>query len=473
MKKIDNGYLLPKFTGFDEIKLENSDDKGLLKSPDWLKTAIIVEVRLDTASTDGTLKGTIPVLDHYREMGVNCLWITPVNEMGTGLSNPNGYTNNGIHTIDPKLTGTDDYEEGWRRFGEFVKEAHKRDIRILLDVVIWGVDKEAPLIDEHPEYFKHNEDGTIVQNTWGGPSYDVDGDIFRNWYKHHIIKIVDVTGIDGYRLDLEPAYAGYEFWEDIRKTCNALGMPIVIMSEHRNHRGAAFDFEQYGVIDMQHYDYYCEETMVRYNVGPKSDSQVLASGEPVDYWLTGIEGRDIVSTTKSGSFYTGKEPNFEIAQEMQREGKTGDDRFYTYCLTNHDIPFHGKSSVIRFGYQAIFAPVLPVWMMGDEVGMIKSNQGNCLYYFARTLNVVNEDCEAFDFYEDVKKMIAIRRQNSDIFEYFPNNHRETNIDNVTVEGLKSYTPYCRYTDNKVIMIIPNGTENSAYVKVSLPKQAEF
>ena len=472
MNKIDNGYLLPKFTGFDEIKLEKSDDKGLLLTPDWLKSAIIVEVRLDTASKDGTLKGAIPVLDHYREMGVNCIWVTPVNQMGTGLKNPNGYTNNGIDTIDPRLTGTDDYEEGWRRFGEFVKEAHKRDIRILLDVVVWGVDKEAPIQYEHPEYFKQDENGNLIQNFWGGPSYDVKGEAFRNWYKHHIVKIVEVTGIDGYRLDLEPAYAGYDFWADIRKTCRDKGMPIVIMSEHRSHRGEAFDFEQYGVMDHLHYDYYCEETMVRYNVGPKSDSQVLASGEPINYWLTGKDGRDIVTTTKNGKFYTGKEPNYEVAQEMQREGKTGDDRFYTYCLTNHDIPFHGEPSVIRFGYQAILAPVLPVWMMGDEVGMIKSNPGNCLYYFARTLTDVDEDCEAFEFYEDVKKMIAIRRQNADIFEYFPNNHRETNIDYVTVEGLKSHMPYCRYNDKKVIMVIPNGTEQDAHVKVFLPKQAD-
>ena len=143
---IDNAPLLPKWVEDSEVKLERLSEDATA-STDWVKSLIIVEANVATASTDGTLAGMSRVLDHLAETGVNGLWLTPVNER------PH-YGNFGIHTLNSALTGTGDIPEQWRRVRAFVQEAHRRNIRVFFDVVSWGVTKDAPLYREKPEWFK-------------------------------------------------------------------------------------------------------------------------------------------------------------------------------------------------------------------------------------------------------------------------------------------------------------------------------
>ena len=51
-------------------------------------------------------------------------------------------------------------------------------------------------------------------------------------------------------------------------------------------------------------------------------------------------------------------------------------------------------------------------------------------------------------------MLRIRRQYPEIFEYFPENHRESNICKIEAEG-NYLQAYARYRDNTAILIIPN------------------
>lgn len=160
----DNSLLMPTYAP----AVTNS----YTDSPQWLSTAIINEIRLDTATEEGTLTAAIRLLDYYEQLGINCLWVTPVNE--TPIDN--GYTNNGLHTIDLELTEAETYEEGWQNFGKFVEAAHSRNIRILLDVIIWGVHYDAPMKTD-PAY-----SGVVsnVENSWGGWSYNYASNAYIN-----------------------------------------------------------------------------------------------------------------------------------------------------------------------------------------------------------------------------------------------------------------------------------------------------
>ena len=55
----------------------------------------------------------------------------------------------------------------------------------------------------------------------------------------------------------------------------------------------------------------------------------------------------------------------------------------------------------------------------------------------------------------------------EIFEYCPENHRETNICKVSVEGT-GLQSYARYYDNKAVLVIPNHTGSESQFKVSVP-----
>lgn len=62
MDYINNSNLLPKFKMNDQVVL----DDGF--SPDWVKDLIITELRLATATPEGTIQAAYRILDHYAEM---------------------------------------------------------------------------------------------------------------------------------------------------------------------------------------------------------------------------------------------------------------------------------------------------------------------------------------------------------------------------------------------------------------------
>lgn len=438
-KYIDNSDVMPRYVSDPYVNLEDAGE-GQPDSPAWLKTAIMAEVRLDTASTDGTLEGCIPMLDHYQEMGVNVLWLTPIHHMGDYLARPNGYNNYGIHTIDPNLTGTADYEEGWESFGWFVREAHKRNIRILLDIVPWGVTKNATLPQEHPELFQHDKEGNLVWNSWGGWSYDWESKAFRKWFKKNLLKIIDVADLDGIRADLDPAHAGYEFWDEVREEALDMGHKIMVMSEHSNEREDDYDLEQFGVMCYEEWNY---------------DKQYFQA-DAKEFFLE----KNIVDCVKNGTFIG--------SQLMQLLGDSGHYRFYTYNFSNHDHGFtRFRGDLVNVGYQGIFSPFIPLWYMGEEIGADVNNE--TLYYAVEGLDYsLLDEPENRKFYETLKKYIRIRRTYTDIFENFQNDGRENKICEVSVSGMEKYVAYARYDDNgNAIIIVPNANVTNKDAKMSV------
>ena len=74
----------------------------------------------------GDLKGIISKLDYLKELGVGILWLSPIypspmDDMGYDISD---YKN-----INPRFGTMDDFDE-------LIREANKRDIRIVMDLVI-------------------------------------------------------------------------------------------------------------------------------------------------------------------------------------------------------------------------------------------------------------------------------------------------------------------------------------------------
>lgn len=435
---LNNADVMPKYVSDKYVDLEASDADGLLMTPDWLKTAIMVQVRIENATPEGTLEAAVSMLDHYQEMGVNCLWITPVFHKESN----NGYTNFGVHTIDPGLTGTTDYEEGWEIFGWFVQQAHKRDIRILLDFITWGVSSQAPILQERPELFSDTE-------LWGGVGYNWEDPVFQEWYIEQALKIIEVTNIDGIRCDVEPNYTGYEMYRQIRQQALERGHKIVLMGEVENERMGVYDLEQNGVIS--------------YNDGWDIAKQYA---DPRDYYL---EEFNIVDSVKTGEGIGSK-----LSQALEEGGAY---RFYTNCLSNHDYGWTVmRNDLIRVGYQAIFAPFIPLWFMGEEVGSVVNNQ---TLYFAGTLDLtLLEDPENKEFYETLKKYIHIRRTYPDIFENYPLDHRDSNICKVEVGGIENLQAYARYDENgNAILIVPNSnlqnTEGDMTVIVPFAEMGMF
>lgn len=443
---LNNAALIPPIQPDAEVKLE-----GI--SPDWVKSLVIAELRIETATEAGTFASATRVLDHYAEMGVNGLWITPVHERGT---KSNGYGNFGPHTIEPQLTGAKDTAGSFEVARRFVSEAHRRNIRVFFDIVAWGTRTDSPLVTEHPEFYKRVGGG--FWKIWSGYGFDWEHAGFRAWYRQSAVDFIQKTGADGFRVDLAPDVSAY-FFSEVRMELLKQGRKIAIVSEMPGERRDAFDFEQMGVTgwteepDYAHPDK-LKEQKERFGIS----WQYLLRNNLVDAVR---EGRGIGKAT------------------LQQNGKGGLYRYYTANLLCHDdTEPAAKGDRVSFAYATLFGPFIPMWWIGEEWNNPKKllpdpSAGGVLY--GNTIDwSVKEQAENTAFFEDIKRYLKIRRSYPQVFENFSARLRDANIVKVdsSLDGMpNSLQAYGRTAPGMAVVIVPNAGPRTAELRVSMDPAA--
>ncbi|WP_093185921.1 maltose alpha-D-glucosyltransferase [Sanguibacter gelidistatuariae] len=104
---------------------------GLSDDPEWFKTAVFYEVIVrafsdSTGAGSGDLRGLIQRLDYLQWLGIDCLWLPPFypSPLRDGGYDVADYT-----AIAPQYGAMAD-------FTELIAEAHKRGIRVVIDLVM-------------------------------------------------------------------------------------------------------------------------------------------------------------------------------------------------------------------------------------------------------------------------------------------------------------------------------------------------
>src|SRR6266566_625790 len=116
---------------------------------DWYKDAVVYHLwvasfRDSDRDGVGDLKGIVEGLDTLKELGVNCLWLSPFFKSSSNLRNLHGYDVIDHYSVDPRL-GT--YEDA----KNLLREAHARGIRLIFDYV------PNHLSNRHPWFVESRE----------------------------------------------------------------------------------------------------------------------------------------------------------------------------------------------------------------------------------------------------------------------------------------------------------------------------
>jgi hypothetical protein len=205
-------------------------------SPEWMKHLIIYEIatkgftsqRGPESGTFSSLQSKLPYLE---ELGITGIWLT-----GYSLCDPHHFYN--IWTqyaviepdkFDPTL-GTAEQFKG------LIDEAHRRGIKVFLDVITHGLMAGSPVIQQHPSWFRGGSWG-MTDFDWNGGHTDLD-----DWWVRIYTDFVTTYGVDGYRLDVN-IYRP-DLWERIRQNAAAAGHPIVIWEEMNAVIPGVTDFSQ-------------------------------------------------------------------------------------------------------------------------------------------------------------------------------------------------------------------------------------
>jgi trehalose-6-phosphate hydrolase len=199
-------------------------------STTWWKNSVVYQIypksfKDTTGNGTGDLQGIIEKLDYLKELGVDVLWLTPIYQ---SPQRDNGYDISDYYKIYEEYGTMEDFEQ-------LLSEAHKRGLKIMMDIVInhtsteheWF--KQSRLSKDNPYrdfyIWRDGKDGqppTNWQSKFGGPAWEYD-ETTGQYYLH----LFDVTqadlnwenpkvrealyemmhywlekGVDGFRLDV-------------------------------------------------------------------------------------------------------------------------------------------------------------------------------------------------------------------------------------------------------------------------------
>lgn len=197
----------------------------------WWKEAVVYQIYprsfMDgNGDGIGDIKGITSRLDYLKELGVDVLWLSPVYK---SPNDDNGYDISDYQDIMDEFGTMEDFDE-------MLEEAHKRGLRIVMDLVVnhtsdehrWFMESRKSKENPYRDYYIWREpkaDGSAPNNwgsCFGGPAWEYDENtgmyylhLFSkkqpdlNWDNENVRKeVFDMMnwwcekGIDGFRMDV-------------------------------------------------------------------------------------------------------------------------------------------------------------------------------------------------------------------------------------------------------------------------------
>ena len=197
-------------------------------SPEWLRDGVIYEVFPRDFSTAGNIEGVTGKLDDLHQLGVNILWLMPIQPIGKKLragefGSP--YSIKDYYAIDPACGTADDLKK-------LVAGAHHRGMKIIMDLVANHTAWDSVLM-AHPEFYKHDSEGKIISPM---PAWtDVAALDYRNsLLRRYMISVlkywIGTYHIDGFRCD-SAAMVPTDFWEQARRELVGIKPDLVMLAE--------------------------------------------------------------------------------------------------------------------------------------------------------------------------------------------------------------------------------------------------
>jgi alpha-amylase len=453
---------------------------------DWKRGATCYEVFVrsfydSNGDGIGDLNGLIQKLDYIndakphssRSLGARCMWLMPVAESPSY----HGYDVTNYYRVNPAYGTNDDFKR-------LIAEAHRRGIRVLVDLVLNHVSSDHPFFQEalkdpaspHRDWFlwsrtKPRVNGPYevwhrspVRNEyyyglfWSGmPDLNYTNPAVRAEAKRVAIFWLREMGVDGFRLDAIPY--------------------LVEENGQRMHTRGTHAF-------LREFAAYMHTVAPNaFTIGEVWDSTgVLLSYYPdqLDGYFAFDVSNAIIEAVRSGS----KKGLFAPALRLQREVPA--DRWSPF-LRNHDetrtmTELGGSAARAKVAATLLLTfPGLPFVYYGEEVGMTgdkpdprlrtpmhwtrgraagftRGTPWETLQPDSNTANVEVEDPDSASLLNHYRLLIQIRAENSDLAsgELVPLN-----------AGDEAVAAYVRRTGDHAVLVVANlGTSSLSKVKLS-------
>ena len=217
-----------------------------LAHPAWSRRAVIYEVNVRQYTAEGTLRALLPHLPRLKSLGVDVIWLMPVQPIGR--KNRKGtmgsyYSISDYTAINPEFGTMADFDT-------LVAAAHREGLKVLLDWVPNHTAFDHPWITQHKDWYVTRADGTIV-NARDNEGHDTDWtDVAELNYDNPQLRRamidamrwwLDRGHVDGFRCDVAGGVP-LDFWLQARTALRAVRPDLFMLAESEDPRlHAAFD----------------------------------------------------------------------------------------------------------------------------------------------------------------------------------------------------------------------------------------
>lgn len=155
-----------------------------LNPPEWVQNAVFMEV--DTAYLGG-FRGLQDKLPRIKEMGINALYLLPVNR---GM-----YAVADHYDIDPDLGTAEE-------LAEMVAAAHAHGIRVLLDLLIVLMREDSQIAKDKPGLFCCDANNHVLPHeAFHNASTDYANPEYRQYISNFAVYCIQNWDVDGFRVD--------------------------------------------------------------------------------------------------------------------------------------------------------------------------------------------------------------------------------------------------------------------------------
>ena len=191
----------------------------------WWKESVFYEIYMPSFKDSngdgiGDFGGIVEKLDYLKQLGVNAIWLTPFYK---SPKVDNGYDISDYCSVDADYGTMQDFEQ-------FIVEAHKRDIKVIADMVLnhtsteheWFKESQKSKDNPYRDYYIWRDEPNNYESFFSGSAWEYD-DKTKQYYYHKFAKeqadlnwtnpkVMEETkkilkfwldkGVDGFRFDV-------------------------------------------------------------------------------------------------------------------------------------------------------------------------------------------------------------------------------------------------------------------------------
>ena len=366
--------------------------------PTWSRSAVIYEVNVRQYTPEGTLAALQRHLPRLKNLGIDILWIMPVQPIGKkNRKGPLGsyYSIANYRAINPEF-GTE------ADFKAFVEAAHGAGMKVILDWVPNHSAFDHPWTTQHKDYYTLRADGSISnardnegrETDWTDVAeLNYDNPALRRAMIGEMRWWLDNMGIDGFRCDVAGGVPN-DFWIEATRDLKAVHPDLFMLAE-------AEDPKLHGSFDMTYgWELHHLLNQIAQGKAPTSAldgyfAKQLATYGPAAYrmYFTSNHDENSWSGTEFERMGENHLPAFVLAATVQSSmpllytGQEASLKKRLRFFEKDTVDWSGPS--LASFYRSMFElkhsqPALANGSSGGAQTTLKTNGGERVYAFART-----------------------------------------------------------------------------------------